>query len=314
MKSEEGGGGPAYVDPPGGAAGPGRRRAADARRTVRDEINMKTSLLLALALMPIPAQSECIAFLIPPTVRVTSDEKGLVVWRPERTEYVTAFAAGKLLSHSDPIVEIEFGNFSPTYAACTARDFRISKKTGLLRLWTKKDKSFEAVWAKQDGLIVFGFPPDEIEEKRPAQAAANLAAAERAAALARDRVKSTAFEPPGIENQRVFAADLDTTWAALVETLSDQRWQIEIIDKGSGLITTKPAVEEGDSMMVCAAKLDEAHKTSLNVFVQKAEAGTRVKVNSTFQAVREDKAITCFSNGTLEKALFDGMQKILGRR
>ena len=273
---------------------------------------MKTSLLLALALLPIPARSECIAFLVPPTVRVTSDENGLLVWRAERTEYVTAFAAGKLLSHSDPLAEIEFGNFSPTLAACTARDSTISKKTGLLRLWTKKDKSFEAVWAKPEGLIEFSFLPDQVETKRPAQAVANLAAAEQAAALALDRVKSTIFKPPEVENQHVFAADFDRTWAAVVETLSDQKWQIENMDKGSGFISTKPAVDESGSMMTCAAKVDEAHKTSLSVFLKKVEAGTRVKVNATFDAVRKDGAIICFSNGMLEKALFEGIEKNLG--
>jgi hypothetical protein len=57
-------------------------------------------------------------------------------------------------------------------------------------------------------------------------------------------------------------------WAAIVETHSDQRWQIESIDKSSGLITTKPAIDSAGESMVCATKLDEAHETSLIVFVK----------------------------------------------
>ena len=59
-------------------------------------------------------------------------------------------------------------------------------------------------------------------------------------------------------------------------------------------------------------KSDEAHKTTLKVFVKKVDAGTRVKVNVTFQALREDQAIACYSNGTLEKALFEAMARNLG--
>ena len=210
------------------------------------------------------------------------------------------------------MAEIEFGNFSPTVAACTARDFKISKKTGLLRLWTKKDKGFEAVWAKQEELIEFSFPPDQIETRRLEQAEANRAAAEKAAALALDRVKSTSFKPPEVENEHIFAADLGKTWGAVVETLSDQKFQVENIDKDSGLITTKFSVAEGGPMMACAAKPDEAPKASLNVFVKRVEAGTRVKVNATFDAVRAGRAVTCFSNGKLEKALFDGIERNLG--
>ncbi len=63
--------------------------------------------------------------------------------------------------------------------------------------------------------------------------------------------------------------------------------------------------------MACATKLAEPLKTWLIVFVKKAEAGPRVKVNATFNALREDQAITCYSNGTLEKALFDAIEKNL---
>jgi hypothetical protein len=63
--------------------------------------------------------------------------------------------------------------------------------------------------------------------------------------------------------------------------------------------------------MVCATKFDEAHRTSLNLFVKKTESGTRVKVNATYRAVREDQAITCYSSGAIEKLLFDGIKKNL---
>ena len=53
-------------------------------------------------------------------------------------------------------------------------------------------------------------------------------------------------------------------------------------------------------------------RAGLNIFVKKVDAGTRVKVNATFRAMKNDQAITCYSNGALEKALFGAIEKNLG--
>jgi hypothetical protein len=93
--------------------------------------------------------------------------------------------------------------------------------------------------------------------------------------------------------------------------MSDQRWQVESVDKGSGLITTKPANDRSGSTMACATKYDEGNIVFLNVFVKAITDGVRVKINATFHATREQKAITCYSNGRLEKEFFDGIGKSL---
>jgi hypothetical protein len=63
--------------------------------------------------------------------------------------------------------------------------------------------------------------------------------------------------------------------------------------------------------MVCATKFDEAHRTSLNIFVKKTESGTRVKAKAPFRAMREGQAIGCYSSSAIKKAIFDGIKKNL---
>ncbi|MGE5346338.1 MAG: hypothetical protein ACM3JH_10310 [Acidithiobacillales bacterium] len=251
------------------------------------------------------------AFLIPPKVRVTNDEAATDTWRDGRQDYTVVYAAGSVWSSESNKALLQKSVLDVTWAACSAKDFIVSKKTGLLKLWTKSGDGFKAVWAKKEDLVEFSFPPDETTNAS-VRASRNLAAAAQAAELELDRVRGASFKPPEIENQRVFAADFDNTWAAMIETLSDEKWQIESIDRASGLVTTKPAIESGGASMACATKLDEAHKTWLNVFVKRVDTGTRVRVNATFRAMREDQAITCSSNGTLEKAFFEAIQKNLG--
>jgi hypothetical protein len=270
---------------------------------------MKRGLLLIALLVPSPARSDCAAFLIPPTARVTNDERATDVWREGRRDYTLAYAAAGGFIPSGPVALIDHSGFDNTWAACSTKNLIASKRTGLVKLWTKFGDGFRASWAKREDLIEISFSP--VESMDASSFVGNRAAAARSAELARDRIVNASFKPPDIENQRTFVADFEKTWAALIETLSDERWQVESIDKGSGLVTTKPAIDQGGSTMVCATKLDEAHRTWLNVFAKKTDAGTRVKLNATFRAIRDDQSITCYSNGTLEKALFDAIEKHL---
>lgn len=273
----------------------------------------RSALLPALLLLVAPpAASECVAFLVPPTARVTIDEYGNNVWRQDRTEHVVAIPARTFTASR--VVPIRSG-FDPTSAACDPDGFVVNKKTALTKVWVTKGGGLQALWVKKEELVEFQYVPASVSNgaamARLELAGDNVAAIEHAAVLVRDRLQSANFKAPDIESQRVFSEPFDKVWAALVETLSDQKWQIESIDKSSGLITTKPAVDSSGASMTCATKLDEAHKTWLNVFVKATEGGARVKVNATFHAMREDQAITCYSSGAIEKSLFDGIKKNL---
>jgi hypothetical protein len=270
-------------------------------------------LILWSVLLAGPAAAQCTAFLIPPTARVTIDETGNNVWRKDRGDYVVAYPARSFTAHSSSLIEA--GMFDMTFTACEPEGFVSSKKTALTKLWVKKGDGFEALWAKKDDLAAVQYVPASgptgTVSARALLASQNVAAIDHAAMLVRDRLQSANFKAPDIESQHAFSESFDKVWAALVETLSDQKWQIESIDKSSGLITTKPAVDSAGDSMVCATKLDEAHKTWLNVFVKATDTGARVKVNATFRAMREDQAITCYSSGAIEKSLFDGIKRNL---
>ncbi len=274
----------------------------------------RPALLSALLLLAPPAAGQCVAFLVPPTARVTIDETGNNVWQKGRTEYVVAYPARAFTdSHSAVLIKAEV--FAFTHAACAPDGFVVNKKTALTKVWVKKGGDFEALWAKKDELVEVPYTPASgttgSVAARAQYASDNLAAIEHAAVLVRDRIQNASFKAPEIENQHTFSAPFEKVWAALVETLSDQKWQIESIDKSSGLITTKPAIDSSGSSMVCATKLDEAHKTWLNVFVKATDTGARVKVNATFRAMREDQAITCYSSGAIERSLFEAISKNL---
>lgn len=262
------------------------------------------NLILVSVLIAGPAAARCTAFLVPPTARITVDEYGNDVWRKDRADEVVGFPAKKFTAGNPILIK---SGFDQTLASCDPAGFVFDKKTALMKLWIRKDKNdFEAVWAKKEQLIDFSY-----EYHNSPSSFENVAAIEHAALLFKDRQQNANFKAPEIENQRTFPEDFDKVWSALVETLSDQQWPLETIDKASGLVTTKTMTDSRGETMVCATKFDEAHRTSLNLFVKKTESGTRVKVNATFRAMREDQAITCYSSGAIEKSLFDGIKKNL---
>jgi hypothetical protein len=272
--------------------------------------DVKRLLMTGLLLLPAPARADCVAFLIPPVASVALDENGLGTWGKDRTDYVLAYPVATLF-HKGPTVVIKGGFLTPpVFAACGREDMKVSRKK-LLELRTAKGNDFSTVWAEPQELIEVPYALPDGGGYDPRRAIENRHAIERAATLVLDRVESAAFKPPRIVSERTFPADFDRTWAATMEALSDERWQIDTSDKGSGLVTTKASVEEGSSTMACATKPDQAHRTTLNVLVKRLDAGTLVRVDATFGALLEDEIIACTSNGTLEKALFAAIGKRL---
>lgn len=270
---------------------------------------MKCSTFVsAFLLFASPAFGQCTAFLIPTTVKATVDETGVSAWWPNRGNPVTGYPARSLTARSSEVlIQSRFLQFASV--SCDSEGFVVSQKTSSVKLWVKIGGDFEAVWARRKDLVEVPYSPVSGPTGTPAArsqlASENLAAIDHAAALVQDRLQNT------VVDQQVFAVSFDKAWAALVEALSDQKWPIETIDKSSGVITTKATVDSEGGNIVCATRLAEPHKTWLNVFVKATESGVRVKVNVTFRAVREDQAITCHSNGAIEKSLFDGIKKNL---
>ncbi len=274
---------------------------------------MKRVVLIGLLLVPTAARAECVAFLIPPGAPVAVDEKGHDPWPAGRADYILAYPAARLF-HKSPTVVIKDGFLTaPVFAACGKDDLNVGK-TGLLELRTARGSAVETVWAKRQDLIEVPYAYPDRGGFDPRHAVENRQAIERAATLTLERVESAVFTPPRIENERTFAAGFDRTWAATMEALADEGWQVATSDKGTGLVATKAIVEEGSAAMVCATRLDGAHRTTLDLSLKRLHEGTLVRVDVTFGALREDEIVACFSNGSLERALFTAIGKRLAAR
>lgn len=135
----------------------------------------------------------------------------------------------------------------------------------------------------------------------------------KAVALKLDEIKFRDFKPPSVEHTHVFEHEFPDVWSALIETLSDAQVPFELVEKNSGLLTTKTVPDPLKDTMVCATKYDADNRVKFNIFVKDAGNGTtQVKVNPSFVAMKEDQPINCSSNGSLEKWIFDGIYRILG--
>jgi hypothetical protein len=265
-------------------------------------------LLLVSVLLAAPAAAQCTAFIAPPAVALFTDEAGNTRHPGIRSAPVVLMPALKLSMKLVQQVKIKDEIAMTEIAACHAEDFKRNEKSGLTKFWMEAQSGpFVPVWGRESDLNGFEYEnPGPFQAQRRAE---NMRSVHHGLDLMQDRLKSADFKPPEIENQQTFPEDFDKVWTALVETLSDQQWPLETIDKASGLVTTKTMTDSKGETMVCATKFDEAHRTSLNLFVKKSEGGTRVKVNATFRAIREDATILCFSSGVIEKTIFDGIKK-----
>jgi hypothetical protein len=253
------------------------------------------------------AAAQCTAYLAPPDLPFFLDKDGkkTLTMQPRRAPVlvIPAMTLGSKLGfklHEGPVFD-ELG-------ACRPEDAKFEERTHLMKFWFAwgPTGNYAGVWLHPSDLIALPWGP--LDTGFGPQ---NVHLARKAAVLALDKMANASFKPPEIEAQRVFPAAFDTTWAALVETLSDQKWQSESIDKSSGLVTTKPAIDRRTEVMACATAFDSDHRVWLNVFVKAVDGGTRVKVNATFHALRDEETISCYSNGRLERELFEGISKNL---
>jgi hypothetical protein len=272
---------------------------------------MKKALLTALAAAALstawPAAAQCVGYLIPKDARLWKEGDGDDLLPGERADTVAAVA--RRAFNPGLGVKLRKGLHLNWLGGCRPEDSEHDKKTKrvLLVLLDSQKEEFEEAWAMPADLTTFKYDHPGNDQDGPE----NVAAIRKAADLALAEIRAKDFKRPEIEDQRLFKASFDATWRALVEALSVKRWQVERIDKVSGLVTAKPADDKGGSTMSCATKYDGKGSVFANVFAKKVDGGVRVTVNTTFVVTSDRKVIACYSNGTLEREFLDEMARNL---
>lgn len=174
---------------------------------------------------------------------------------------------------------------------------------------------FQKGWVPKDAVARFTWTPEFHSVRCSDSVHSNVvspASYEHAATMKLDELAFSDFKPPKIENTFAFDEPVAKVWPAIIEALSDAQAPFELVDKQSGLITTKPIPDPLKNTMACATAFDEANMVKFNIFVKDKGTSTDVKINASFSAVREGTAIHCYSNGTLETWLVTGVKKVLG--
>ena len=262
------------------------------------------ALLEARAVRAAPAQ--CTGYLVPREARLWTDAEKDLPRAGERGDFLPAV----IRRGWDPGlgVNLQKGFRLVWLGGCRPEDGeRVgeSKRVHLVLL-DGGTESFEEVWALPSELLTFNY---EYPEGRDGPE--NVAAIRKAAALAVGGIGAGEFKRPGIANRRGFAAPFEATWRALVETLASQGWHVGRIDRASGMVATLPEEDKGDGAMTCAGKHDGRSTVLLNVLAESTPGGARVTVNTAIVAMNGRDVVACYSNGTLEKALLDGIGKRL---
>lgn len=137
---------------------------------------------------------------------------------------------------------------------------------------------------------------------------------QKQAALIIDEIASRDFKPPEITSTFTFPAPVDRVWSAVVEALANIQVPFELVDKNSGLITTRPAPDPQADTMVCATAYDEDHYVVFNLFLKEKDGVSSLRINASFTAVRDRTPIKCFSNGILESWLSSKVTAILNEK
>ncbi|MCB1045393.1 MAG: hypothetical protein KDC35_20795 [Acidobacteria bacterium] len=133
----------------------------------------------------------------------------------------------------------------------------------------------------------------------------------RLALLILDELAFANFKPPEITNEFVLEAEETDVWLAVVEVLADAQIPIKMIDSNAKLIITETIRDPKDQTMACATVLNERGKVSFKIVVRAGDGGTRLKINSRFDAERDGQPIECSSNGTLERWICDEVKAIV---
>ena len=131
-----------------------------------------------------------------------------------------------------------------------------------------------------------------------------------------------------LRDTEVFASPFPKVWSALIATLAEQAYPIEVIEKESGVVTTRFVTFTGgktDAQIDAVAVKPnyplatwESGKYTLSIFVAKTNSlTTTVKVTSHIEAlvkpfmVDVPNWVGCDSKGVMEKRLFDVIKEKL---
>jgi hypothetical protein len=272
---------------------------------------MRIGLLAAVVLSSLSAAwvapAQCVGYLIPKETPLWTESDKDEPRLGDREDYLPAVA--RRAWNPGLGVNLQKGLRLNWLGGCRPEDAEHDKKSKRVHvvLLDTRTEGFEEVWALPTELLTFKYEYPGGDQDGPE----NVAAIRKAAELAVAEIRAKDFKRPEVENQRLFSASFDATWRALIETISAEKWQVDRIDKASGVVTTKPAEDRAGPAMVCATKHDGRSTVLMSVFAGKAVGGLRVTVNTTFVAARGHDVVACYSNGTLEKELLDGIGKIL---
>jgi hypothetical protein len=115
-----------------------------------------------------------------------------------------------------------------------------------------------------------------------------------------DSIKFANFLPPKIKNTFHVAGDFNAVWSRLIEALAEAQIPIITLEKDSGIIATGPVSDPIGSTMICPTALENRGIIKFNIFSRADGDSTKVVINSTFTAQRQNELVTCYSNGSIE--------------
>lgn len=116
-----------------------------------------------------------------------------------------------------------------------------------------------------------------------------------------------------IKNKEIFAAPFDKVWSAMVTALADQGYDIDRIEKESGVLSTKAREGIMSDMAVKSWSMFmyEAAHYSLSIFVLKrSDTETEIKVNARILGISSTgpDTIEGESNGQVEMRILGGIR------
>ncbi len=195
---------------------------------------------------------------------------------------------------------------------CTFRE-----KDGYLRVATVNvvgDRSFassDAVWVDAASVRRFSYSqPGRARFDGMLENCGTEDLAKRAALII-DEIAFRDFKPPEVKTTFSFGAPSEQVWPALVEVLAGINAPFELVERSSGLITTKAIPDPLHDTMVCATALGENYVVTFNAFLKDVPGGSSLRINATFAAARDNRRIACYSNGTLEAWLSEKVSLVL---
>lgn len=135
---------------------------------------------------------------------------------------------------------------------------------------------------------------------------------------------TTSVERPDIKNTEVINAPYDRVWSALVATISERGYQIDVIEKESGILNTKTVsldagiggdVDIDDIAVRPSVMLGIWNRVNYSYSIHVTETGdnmSRVQINTYIEAYERNMTEEwhrCYSRGILENRIFESIRE-----